>query len=107
MQDPVKSPAEPSDAPAEATLAATVATVAMGTTELEALERELEAVLAGPSRECLAQPLAAVRMALGAMASDPAAAAGLATALDGLEDVLEALMRATGWPTARGRGEPV
>lgn len=102
----MKSPAEPTDAPGAA--APIVSTVAMGTTVLAALERELDAVLASPSRECLAQPLAAVHAALGAMAADPKAAAELAVALDGLEDVLEALMRATGWPTrASGRGEPV
>jgi hypothetical protein len=84
--------------------------VAAGFAAYEALERELDRTFCASSepRQCLTQPLATVRTALRAAATDPAAKEGLAAALDVLEDVLEALLRATGWPAAAAeRGEPV
>jgi hypothetical protein len=76
----------------------------------EALQRELDRVFPPKSepRQYLAQPLEAVRSASYALVDDPEAKPVLADALDVLEDVLEALMRAAGWPTGTlGRGEPV
>jgi len=74
-----------------------------------ALERELDHVLAPASaaRQRLVQPLAAVQTAMEGVAADPEATPMLDAALDALEDVIEALLRATGWPIASGRGEPM
>ncbi len=69
---------------------------------LAALEQALDLRLAADSeaRQCLAQPLDAVRRALHEAAADPEAKPALELALDRFEDVLEARMRAAGWPTA-------
>lgn len=69
-----------------------------------ALERELDRVLVGEARRSADQPLAAVRSALDE--ADPEATPGLDAALAVLEDVIESLLRASGWPArAVGRGE--
>lgn len=76
----------------------------------EALERELDRVFPPKSepRQCLTQPLEAVRSAARALVDDPEAKPVLAAALDAFEDVLEALLRRAGWPAGTlGRGEPV
>jgi hypothetical protein len=83
---------------------------APATGSMEALENALDRVFPATSepRKCLAQPLDAVRSAVRAVADDPKAKPALAAALDTFEDVLEALMRAAGWPAIGfGRGEPV
>lgn len=95
------SPADRSEAPSAPAAAVTA---------FEALERELDRVFPPKSepRQCLTQPLEAVRAASRALVDDPKAKPVLATALDAFEDVLEALMRGAGWPAGTlGRGEPV
>lgn len=84
---------------------------AAGDAALAGLLRELDRVfpIGTVARTSLAQPLAAVTTAADAAASDPAAAPVLAAALDAFEDVLEARLRAAGWPAgtfARGEAPP-
>lgn len=71
--------------------------------ELEALERELDRVFvrASPARGRLQGPLTAVRSALAALTGAPAAGSELEAALDDLEDAVEAMLRAEGWPVER------
>lgn len=81
-----------------------------GWAALQALEHELDRVFfpSSPARLRLVQPLAAVRTALDEVIADPEAEPGLAAALDTLEDVVESLLRAAGWPAGvAGREEPV
>lgn len=73
-----------------------------------ALEQELDRLFSPSSegRRSLAQPLQALRAALQDAAADPEAIAALGLALDTFEDVLEARLRAAGWPRATvGRGQ--
>ncbi len=95
------SPEEPTSMPAPSGVAANAAALAA----YAALERELDRTFpsASEARRTLSQPLTAVREAMALAADDATAAPMVAAALDGLEDVLEALLRATGWPATADR----
>ncbi|MEM9458693.1 MAG: hypothetical protein AAGF11_31240 [Myxococcota bacterium] len=94
-------------APPSVISAATSPEAAVVRPEIVVFERlvgEIERIFdpQSPSRAQLEQPLAAVRSGVEAMAESPEAAEVVAAAIDDLEDVLEALMRAAGWPRAAG-----
>lgn len=67
---------------------------------LAGLEDEIERTFPVGSRQhgFVRQPLAAVRAAVDAVATDPEAVEAVTATIDDLEDVLEALMRTAGWP---------